>query len=163
MRPIAKRQRSRGQWRKRLAVWAVGGAALVAVLAFAAIGQPTLDRLHNIVFDGYQRLLPRQETGAPLAVVDIDEKSIAKLGQWPWPRTTIARLVDRLGRAGASVIAFDIAFPEADRTSPALALASLKTQGVKVEVPSGLVLDNDAVLGQAFARNPVVAGIAISD
>ena len=137
MKPIARRQRHRGQWRKRLAVWGVGAAALVAVLVFAAVGESTLDRLRNIVFDGYQRVLPRQEGGAPLAVVDIDEKSIARLGQWPWPRTTIARLVDRLGQAGAAAIAFDIAFPEADRTSPARTLGDLEAQGVTVKVPAG--------------------------
>ncbi len=59
--------------------------------------------------------MPRTEAGAPVAVVDIDEASIAELGQWPWPRTTLAQLVDRLGQAGAATIAFDIVFPEPDR------------------------------------------------
>ena len=62
------------------------------------------ERLRNIVFDSYQRLAPRDEAGASLAVVDIDEASIAKVGQWPWPRTTIAKLVDQLLAAGAATL-----------------------------------------------------------
>uniref|UniRef100_UPI0025E6916F CHASE2 domain-containing protein n=1 Tax=Mesorhizobium sp. TaxID=1871066 RepID=UPI0025E6916F len=98
-----------------------------------------------------------------VAVVDIDEASIGKVGQWPWPRTTIAELVDRLGSLGAAAVAFDMVFPEADRTSPLRAIAALEKAGVAVTVPPGAELDNDGVLGKAFARNPVVAGIAISN
>jgi CHASE2 domain-containing sensor protein len=52
-----------------------------------------------------------------VAVVDIDEESIARLGQWPWPRTD-SPTERRLGQAGAAVVAYDIVFSEPDRTSP---------------------------------------------
>lgn len=138
------------------------GALLLLFVVFSANGA-LLGRLDNLVFDNYQRLDPRTEAGAPVTVVDIDEASIARIGQWPWPRTTIAKLVERLGQLGAAAIAFDVVFPEPDRTSPAATIATLEAQGATVSVPPGVPLDNDAELAKAFAAAPVVAGIAISN
>ena len=50
-------------------------------------------------------------------IVDIDDQSLARIGQWPWPRSKIAELVDRLGSSAAAV-AFDIVFAEPDASSP---------------------------------------------
>ncbi len=64
----------------------------------------------------------------------------------------------------AAAIVFDIVFPEPDRTSPLRAVAALEKAGAKVELPAGgEALDNDRILARAFAGNPVVAGIAISN
>lgn len=70
------------------------------------------------VFDEYQRIRPREYEQTPIRVVDIDDASLAKLGQWPWPRSIVAALVQRLAHAGAGAIAFVVAFAEPDRTSP---------------------------------------------
>ncbi|MEX2615020.1 MAG: CHASE2 domain-containing protein, partial [Alphaproteobacteria bacterium] len=51
-------------------------------------------------------------------IVDIDDESLERLGQWPWPRTRLAELIYRLREAGAAVVVFDIVFSEPDRTSP---------------------------------------------
>jgi len=71
------------------------------------------------LFDGYQRLFPRERKSAPAVVVSIDEYSLKKYGQWPWPRTLMATLVERISQMGALAIAFDVLFPEPDRYSPA--------------------------------------------
>lgn len=155
--------RSRADRRRALSVWVAGVATLLVVLAFGALQRPALDRLTNLVFDTYQRLMPRAEAGAPVAVVDIDEASIATLGQWPWPRTTLAQLVDRLGQAGAVTVAFDIVFPEADRTSMAAQAELLRQAGAEVTLPPGGAISNDAVFAEAIARNNVTLGIAISN
>ena len=55
-----------------------------------------LQVLRNSLFDQYQRWHPRDEVSAPVRIIDIDEASLARLGQWPWPRTRLADLVDRL-------------------------------------------------------------------
>jgi adenylate cyclase len=149
---------------KGVIVWGLG--LLVLVLAVGAIlSRPSVfAHLSNLVFDSYQRLKPREEAGAPVAVVDIDEASLGRIGQWPWPRTTLGALVDSLGQMGAGAIAFDMVFPEPDRTSPSRAIAALREEGARVELPAGAArLDNDAVLAEAFSRNRVVAGIAISN
>jgi len=70
------------------------------------------------LFDVYQRVYPRERERAPAVVVSIDEYSLKKYGQWPWPRTLMAKLVERLSEMGALAIAFDVLFPEPDRYSP---------------------------------------------
>ena len=59
--------------------------------------------------------------GNSMRIVDIDEASLQKIGQWPWSRRKLADLVDQLGQQGAAVIGFDVVFAEADRSSPARA------------------------------------------
>src|SRR6478752_8537654 len=79
---------------------------------------PALSRLRDIAFDNYQRLKPREFTAdTPVRIVDIDEAALAQFGQWPWPRTIVARLVEKLAEKGAAVIAFDVVFAEPDRSS----------------------------------------------
>ncbi|MBN9068046.1 MAG: adenylate/guanylate cyclase domain-containing protein [Rhizobiales bacterium] len=149
---------------KGLIVWGVGLVVLALVIGVALARPLALAHLSDLVFDGYQRLEPREEAGAPVVVVDIDERSITKIGQWPWPRTTVAALVDRLGQFGAASIAFDMVFPEPDRTSPSRVIAELRDKGARIELPAGdEQLDNDAALAASFSRNRVVAGIAISN
>ena len=84
------------------------------------------DRLQNIVFDQYQRWHPRPwNPNGPVRVILIDDHSIAKHGQWPWPRETFAKLIDRLNAAGAAVIAFDMVFAEQDRLARSAILKRL--------------------------------------
>ena len=132
--------------------------ALVALLHFFA--PPALDRVGLLLFDSYQRAAPRAYEDAPVKVVDIDDESIRRLGQWPWPRSDIARLIDRLGRAGASVVAFDVVFSEPDRTSPARIADQLARGGTD---PAALAVlrrlpDHDGELAQSIAATPVVLG-----
>src|SRR6516165_7739490 len=97
--------------------------ALVAALIVGAILLRYLDpffvrSLRLIAFDSYQRLHPQPyDPNLPVRIVDIDEDSLAKIGQWPWPRTIMAKLVRTLADEGAASVAFDVLFAEPDRTS----------------------------------------------
>jgi adenylate cyclase len=162
-RPATRTPRSRSARRKSLLVWLVGLLTLGAFVALNVLGLLPIDRLTPLVFDAYQRLQPRVESGAPLAIVDIDEASIAELGQWPWSRAVLGKIVDRLGELGAATIAFDVVFSEPDRTSLAEAARSLQQAGATVVLPPGQALDNDALFAAAIARNSVVAGIVASN
>jgi adenylate cyclase len=72
---------------------------LVALLKFA---NPTpMAALGSMVFDSYQRLSPRPFQDAGVRIVDIDDESIRRLGQWPWPRSDIAALTQTIANAGA--------------------------------------------------------------
>jgi len=105
-------------------------ALLFVALALRVTASDLLERLSLVCFDLYQKAAPREPGDAPIRVVDIDDKSLSKIGQWPWSRTVIAQLIDKLREAGAAVIAFDIDFAEPDRTSPKLLLPSLAKNGV---------------------------------
>lgn len=74
-------------------------------------------RLQFIVFDHYFKTYTRQ-SNHEVVVVDINDESLEKLGQWPWPRKTIGSIIQNINKAGASVIAFDGVLAEPDRTSP---------------------------------------------
>src|SRR5215831_7761170 len=104
-------------------------ALLLLALGLRVTASDLLERLSLLCFDLYQRAAPREAADAPIRIVDIDDASLNKVGQWPWPRTIIAQLVDRLREAGAAVIAFDIDFAEPDRTSPRLLLSLLAREG----------------------------------
>ena len=133
-------------------------AGLVALLQL--LGPPGLDRVGALLFDSYQRAAPRTYEDAPVKVVDIDDESIRRLGQWPWPRSEIAQLTDRLGQAGASVVAFDVVFSEPDRTSPARIAEQLARGGTDSATLAALrrLPDHDSELAQSFAGTPVVLG-----
>jgi len=118
----------------------------------------------NLLFDVFQRLAPRTHQDAPVIVVDIDDQSLARLGQWPWPRTDIARLATTLEKAGASVLAFDMVFSEPDRTSPAqIAEVLRKDPNAKGNYDNIASLpDHDVLLGETFARVPTVTGFFLT-
>src|SRR5215216_7336637 len=64
--------------------------------------------LRLVTFDTLHRLSPAQfDPNLPIRIVDIDEETLAKHGQWPWPRTLLRDLVLELGRKGAAAIPFD--------------------------------------------------------
>src|SRR5687768_15116804 len=101
---------------------AAGRIAALAIL-FGLVVLRTLDpvpveELRLRIFDFYQRLAPRPPGPQPAVIVDIDDDSLAERGQWPWPRTRLAALVDAIAEAGATAIAFDFVLAEPDRTSP---------------------------------------------
>ena len=110
------------RWFGLIAALAVAGIA--AVVQFSA-PDPVVG-LRDLVFDTYQRLIPRNSTDRPVLVIDIGDESLARIGQWPWPRTILAEMVTRLKDAGTAVVAFDVLFAEPDRASPARVLAPFK-------------------------------------
>lgn len=142
-----------------------GALALLAVLALQLADVTALTRVGQLVFDSYVRAEPRQYRPVPVKVVDIDEASIRQFGQWPWPRTEIARLIQQLGSAGASVVALDIVFSEPDRTSPPQIAERLKRMNGDPQIEAALrrLPDNDAQLAQTLRQVPVVTGFFLSN
>lgn len=136
---------------------------VLAILAglFALLWDPLpLQILRNATFDQYQRWQPRAYREAPVRIIDIDDESLRRLGQWPWPRTRIAELVNRLQQAEPASIAFDIVFAEPDRTSPA---AMLRQWQLPPEIQRQIeqLPDHDAVLAAAIENTPTALGFLL--
>ncbi|MEO6783143.1 MAG: adenylate/guanylate cyclase domain-containing protein [Bradyrhizobium sp.] len=155
---------------KRLRIWRrwfarrFGYARLVCLglligLAALRVADPgPIQELRVRTFDTFQVIEPRIKTARPVTIVDIDERSLAKLGQWPWPRTRLADLITNLTTLGAAVIAFDIVFAEPDRLNPGAAAETMRyldetTRSKLRELPS-----NDQIFADAMQRSRVVLG-----
>lgn len=132
---------------------------LAALLLLLADPMP-MRGLRNALFDQYQRWQPRTYMDAPVRIVDIDDESLAHLGQWPWPRTRIAELVQRLRNAGVAVIGFDVVFAEPDRTSPSAMAGLWGLQGALSDSIQQLP-DHDTVLAAEIGQGGVVLGRAL--
>lgn len=119
-----------------------------------------MQTLRNNVFDQYQRWYPRAYVDVPVRIVDIDEETLARLGQWPWPRTRLAELVHRLKRAEVAAICFDVLLAEADRTSPQAMAKLWQLSGAARRTLDGLP-DHDQVLAKSFEEAGVVLGFVL--
>ena len=146
----------------RLVYIALVSALITVALVVRYVDPFFVSALRVVAFDYYQRLAPgTYDPKLPVRVVDIDAASLAKVGQWPWPRDVVAELVRRLQKLGAAAIAFDMVFPEPDRTSPARMIElwpeDPSLNAVKARVAR--LPDHDQALARAFrASGRVVAG-----
>lgn len=163
MTPLSGQRAARLSSLSRLPL--VAGFVALAICLVAMRSWPAATEvLTNQLFDGYQRLLPREATEPPVVVVDIDEASIAELGQWPWSRRVIAAIVDKLHALGAASIGFDIVFSEPDRLSLSRAVDDLRQHGAIVSLPTGAeALDSDADLARALSGANAAVGLALTD
>ncbi|GLS19096.1 guanylate cyclase [Labrys miyagiensis] len=126
-----------------------------------------LPRLSEIVFDSYQRWhAQRRDPDSPVRIVAVDEKSLAEVGQWPWPRDTIAKLTQKLTDAGAAAIAFDIAFGEPDQNSPNRLVKRLPTSEERNALEKAISSTDasyDAVFAKTLRQSPAVLGFIGGD
>jgi adenylate cyclase len=133
-------------------------ALLVGIAALRIADFAPIEELRVRVFDFYQRFEPRVKTARPVTIVDIDEKSLANLGQWPWPRTLIADIVTNLTKLGAVVIAFDVIFSEPDRLNPDAAAEMFRNLDEDAKEKLRALPSNDEILAEAIRRSRVVLG-----
>jgi adenylate cyclase len=139
-------------------------AILLGALALRIADPFFVQALRLIAFDSYQILSPASyDPEIPVRVVDVDEESLAKIGQWPWPRTVLADLLDRLTERGAAVVVFDMIFAEPDQTSPEQALDRFEP-GQRAEIAAiiGPQRSHDAIFAERIAGSNAVLATALS-
>lgn len=140
----------RGRW--------LAAAAAAGVLGFSLLG--AADGLRLATFDGWQRLFPRHRASAPVVIVAIDEESLAAHGQWPWPRTLIAALVDRISAQRAAAIGIDVVFAEPDRLSPDRLAPLIAADDPALASRLAALPTHDGQLAKSLAAAPVVLAMA---
>jgi adenylate cyclase len=136
----------------------VGLLLLVSLLAVRVWDPGPIEALRQKSFDIYQLVYPRTERQDLVAIVDIDERSLLALGQWPWPRTVVADMVSKLTELGATVIGFDVLFPEPDRSSPEVAATTFRGLDDATKERLQRLPGNDAVFADAMRASRVVLG-----
>jgi adenylate cyclase len=145
---------------------------LYIVLVSALIGGAILLRyedpffvraLRLIAFDHFESLdPPKYDPNLPIRIVDIDEESLAKIGQWPWPRTTVRELLAQLASKGAAVVAIDVLFAEPDRTSLEAILKQLPpTQAAAVTAAMAGRPSNDEQFADELKHTPAVLSVIL--
>jgi adenylate cyclase len=151
--------------KKNLKQFSRYGLLIFAILvSFLPILNPfqIFSSLQNYSFDTFQRILPREiYTEDPVIIIDIDDRSLAEIGQWPWPRNQLAKLTDQAYAAAA--LGFDIVFAEADRTNPQNFISSYPlTEASKKELSK--LPSNDELFAQAIVNHgTVVLGQALNN
>jgi CHASE2 domain-containing sensor protein len=138
---------------------------LALMVTVRAVNPTFLERLQLLAFDTYQLISsrqqstsPRRQTFDPVVIVDLDEASLAEIGQWPWPRTVMADLITRIKQLGALAIGIDIIFSEPDRMSPGLAAQSFPGIDDATRAALNALPSNDQVFADAIksAHNVVI-------
>ena len=141
---------------------------LVFALAHASgfLRMEVLQRLDNIIYDARLRATMPQTLDERIVIVDIDEKSLAQFGRWPWGRNKLADLSTELfDNQKIALLGFDVVFAEADESSglqrlQQLAQNELRDQSAFTEKLAQLQadLDYDKVFAKAIENRPVVLG-----
>jgi adenylate cyclase len=141
------------------------GLLLLALAAVQAADPRLLAEARAAIFDSYQRVKPRPFLPAPVRVVDIDDESLARLGQWPWSRARLAELVNRLQALGAAAVGLDVVLAEPDRTAPAALLESWPDDAgwAAVRAAVARLPDPDAALAEALQTLPSVTAFAATE
>lgn len=136
------------------------------ILGFAVIakGQQlgVILRFQYMVFDIYQQQFPREYEPAGVKIIDIDEASLQKLGQWPWPRQVLADLIYQLTVSGAAAVAFDSVFAEADRTSP-ISIAEIWHAEKELTEQLFKLPDHDEMMAEAISQGYIVTGYVMDN
>lgn len=140
----------------------LAGLALLLVSLGLFLAQPRpMVQISSSIYDVFLTRSPNPHLSPVPVIVDLDEDSLQRHGQWPWPRHRLALLLERLSQAGAAVVALDILLAEADRTSPQALLRSLREDlgiDARMEGLPADLYDNDTLLARVVAANPVVMG-----
>ncbi len=153
----------RGRLRKVMTsprLWAF--ILLCGAVALRLIDPAPVEFMRSKTFDFYQRIHPRTVDQRLVTIVDLDDRSMEELGQWPWPRTILADLVNKISAMHPAVIGFDIVFPEPDRTSPERLLESVIGKDPAIRERLEALPDNDQIFAQAIEGARVVTGMAPS-
>jgi adenylate cyclase len=144
---------------------------LLALLhAVGAMRLEVLQQLDDIIYDARLRATAPRTLDERIVIIDIDEKSLAEVGRWPWGRNRLANVVDELfGRQKIALLGLDVVFAEADTSSGlaqlnALAQNELKDQAGFAERLRGLqtTLDYDDLFAKSLKGRPVVLGYYFS-
>jgi len=141
----------------------VGIAMIIGFLAIYQNDPYPVEFVRNKTFDFFQRLKPREippPVGKPVTIVDIDENSLAEIGQWPWSRDVLSKMTHNLTQMGAVLVAYDVVFAEPDPMNPSLIATSLKGLDDETRTKLRLLPDNDLAFAKVIKKSTVVLGQA---
>ncbi|OUL92596.1 sensor protein Chase2 [Paraburkholderia hospita] len=123
----------------------------------------TFGTARQLLFDHYQRRFPRIPASQPVTIVAIDDRTLAAVGQWPWPRNRLASLVDAIAAQKPLAIGLDIYMPEADQTSPDKVADNLPASAAALAAGLRALPRHETTLANSLRAAPSVLGAAAVD
>jgi CHASE2 domain-containing sensor protein len=136
----------------QLVAWGLLASLIVAGIALRP--PALLAHLDQRVYDLLLRSVRRSAVSGRIVIVNLDERSLARFGRWPWPRDRLALLLSKIQQEGAASVGLDMVFPEPDEGAPSPSAPTVN------RATPGLA-GNDAVLAAALARGPFVLGYGL--
>ncbi len=114
----------------------------------------SLEKFNNNFIDSFFSFRGVKTVSKDITIIDIDEKSLKQLGQWPWSRDKIAKIIQNLADAKMGILGFDMVFAEKDRTSPKNILKDLNIS-IKAK-------DYDKILADTLKSSPTILGFVFN-
>jgi adenylate cyclase len=136
---------------RRRAILFSATVPVLTVAAMAVMRPDAFVRLDHTVYDVMLRAAGTSPPSDRITIVDVDERSLSTVGQWPWRRDLIATLIERLRSAGTAVIALDMMFPEPDRYAP-----------TRADADPTAPTESDLVLARALEGGGVILGYGLT-
>lgn len=121
--------------------------AMLGYLKYSALYTPFEYKIKDLMF----KARGEKQGDQNIIIIDIDEKSLKELGQWPWSRDKVAHLLQNLAEYGVGIVGLDVVFAEPDNSSP-------KKVFQKMGLKSDDIIDYDDVLGETIAQTPTIVG-----
>lgn len=150
---------------KLASYFAIGLFVAVIATSMYIVRPSALVWIDNKVYDTFLTLIPKSAVSQDIVIVDIDEKSLADYGQWPWPRYLLAVLAERIASEAPAAIALDILLSEPDRTSPNLIQKNIKKDfelDIQFQGLPDYLYDNDELFAGYIARMPIILGMYVN-
>lgn len=145
---------------KKFLISLISSIIIISFYGYLYIFYPTImNNFDKKIVDTYFNIRGDKKASDNVVIVDLDEKSLSELGQWPWQRVKVATILENLTSAGAGVIGLDIVFAEKDNSSPKNVASFLSQMGVDLGIDTKLEdMDYDALLGNTVANTPTILG-----
>lgn len=142
------------------------GLLVVLVIALAWLFDPggAVQRMREMVFETVGQIFPRAGPSNAVAVIDIDRESLARNGPWPWRRSLIGKLIDKVSAQSPGAIAVDVLLSGPDRKGPAALAKELAAMSGSADPHAIRYEDDDKILAGAIAKaGNVVLGLVLDD
>jgi adenylate cyclase len=114
-----------------------------------------MENINNTLIDSAFNYRGEKQTDKRIVIVDIDERSLLALGQWPWSRHKVAKILENLTDANVGIIGLDVIFAEKDRSSP-------KNIAKELGIKKDELLDYDEVLAKTLQNTPTITGFVFN-
>lgn len=138
----------------------IGLLLAIAMISLSGWNPVFLQNFRAKAFDALLRHFPGAPGDIPICLVDIDSRSLAEIGQWPWPRTIMAEALKLISEGNPRAIGLDIVYAEPDRTSPRQIAALWGEEHLPGDVSAFLASlpDHDRVLARTLLSTPTIVG-----